>query len=186
MAYLITCSGSKQIPEIFNPSSLEDLSFNDLLFEARRTLIQLSGIQLNWNLTLPAWMLYSGNHSQLYSQVNPENWIKPCVQVKILSALFGWIKHTDLVPWYNVTMSTELSLINSKVSRYWRELHILNEVIDLHDVDLLFKSYRRVIDVDQKGGPVQPDILFRGRGIQQGIWLNEQLSTLDCGENIME
>jgi hypothetical protein len=48
MAYLITCAGSKRQPTN-NPSSLQQLSFNKELGEAREKLIALNPhIQLNW------------------------------------------------------------------------------------------------------------------------------------------
>ena len=109
MAYLITCSGSKQNPVFINESKLENLSFNDKLFETRTKMIKLSKIELDWNKTLPAWQLYSGTYSKVYPQVSEENWLKPNADIMILSALFGWIKHTDLVPFYNLAMADKIS-----------------------------------------------------------------------------
>jgi hypothetical protein len=65
MAFLITCAGLTQVPEVFNPSLLQNLSFNESLLEARLHIMDVSGIHLDWNYTLPAWNLYSGNGSRL-------------------------------------------------------------------------------------------------------------------------
>jgi hypothetical protein len=73
MAYLITCAGSKRQP-INNPSSLQELSFHNELGDARKKLIALiPHIQLNWELTLPAWQLYSGPRSRLYPPITVAN-----------------------------------------------------------------------------------------------------------------
>lgn len=95
MAFLISCAGSKNQPKIHNPSDLQSLSFNDELYQARQELLLLTNIQLDWNRTLPAWQLYSGNRSKIYPRITETNWTKNCIDVQILSALFGanWTKN---------------------------------------------------------------------------------------------
>ncbi len=115
--YLITCSGSKRKP-VFNPSTIENLSFPKLS-EHRREMINFSGVHLDWNYTLPAWELYSGRYSKLYPKVDIINWNKPCVDIQILSALFGWIKHNDLVPYYDLQMTDKIGVNKLATWKHW-------------------------------------------------------------------
>lgn len=146
-------------------------TFNDLLLEARLEIQGFVMADLNWNYTLPAWKLYSGSRSKLYSKVTVTNWNKPCVQIKILSALFGWIKHTDLVPYYNLEMTS--SYQNRSIWRIWREFDVLNQCVSGEDVDLLSQNYRRAITGSILPVALVPAIAFRGYGEQQGKWLNQ-------------
>ena len=174
MAYLITCSGSKQNPTIINPSTLEDLSFNNELHIARQEIIQLSNQHLDWDKCLPAWQLYTG---RLYSRVLPQNWLKPDANLMILSALFGWIKHTDLIPYYNLAMDNK---INGKlVLRQWYNLDVLPQFVDDKDMDLLSEKYRKAINSNGNHVSLHPNINWRDRhGYHKGEWLNEQLNNL--------
>lgn len=171
MSYLITCSGSKLCPESVI-SSLEELSFPELN-EFRKTIIKLSENDLDWNRTFPAWKLYSGNYSRLYPRVSEENWIKPKTDVKILSALFGWIKHTDRIPYYDLQMKDKLGKIT--VYKIWREFNVLHQYIDKNDIDLLSTDYRKAINANGIINATKPDEVFTDRGVQKGIWLNRQL-----------
>ena len=96
MAFLITCCSSKKLPTQILHGNLNDLYGDTVLRQHRVDLIVQSGIQLDWSKTLPAYQLYSG---KIYSKISQQNWTKPCVEIKILSALFGWIRHTDLIPY---------------------------------------------------------------------------------------
>jgi cytoplasmic iron level regulating protein YaaA (DUF328/UPF0246 family) len=171
MSYLITCSGSKLCPESIS-STLEVLSFPELN-EYREKIIFLSSIKLDWNRTLPAWKLYSGKYSRLYPQVSEQNWIKQKTDVKILSALFGWIKHTDRIPYYDLQMKDKLDKIT--VYKIWREFNVLHQYIDKNDTDLLSTDYRKAINTNGIINATQPDEVFTDRGVQKGRWLNSQL-----------
>ena len=105
MAYLITCSGSKKTPDNEQVGSLEELFCHKSLGDHRQNLINQSEIQLDWTKTLPAYDLYSGRRSKIYKHVSIQNWEKDCVDILILSALFGWIRHTDLIPEYDLSMN---------------------------------------------------------------------------------
>ncbi|MEI6754721.1 MAG: peroxide stress protein YaaA [Paludibacter sp.] len=173
MAYLITCSGSKQNPTIFNPSTLEDLSFNNELLIARQEMIQLFNQDLNWNMCLPAWQL---NKGRLYSRVSEQNWLKPNADIMILSALFGWIKHTDLIPDYNLTMREFNNGHN--VRQIWHNQNILQQFVGNVDIDLLSTIYRNAINYGNNI-PQIPNVNWRDRyGFHKGEWLNEQLNNL--------
>lgn len=182
MAYLITCAGSKREPINYNPSSLKKLSFNDELLKARKEIIRLTGIQLDWSKTLPAWELYSGTRSKIYPQIKIENWKKPCVEIKILSALFGWVDYTDLLPKYNLRMSDKIQTDKIQtVWRYWFNQNILDQIVNSNDdIDLLSGDYRKAII--GKSIPISkiPNIIFKGYGIEKGKWLNEELNKLIC------
>lgn len=179
MAYLITCAGSKRQPHDLNPSSLDNLSFTNILFQARERIIRLSGQNLDWNHTLPAWQLYSGNRSRMYPQIINQNWIKPSTEIKILSALFGWIKHTDLIPYYNLKMSDKIGSDNQTVWRLWNNLGILDQLIKETDIDLLSQDYRKAIHGSLKPVGLLPPIIFKGYGDQKGKWLNKELDKLN-------
>lgn len=178
MTYLITCSGSKITPEIYHPSTLEALSFNAQLNVARTNMINLYQNQTNhildWNKTLPAWQLYSGNRAKLYPKVLPANWMNPETDVRILSALFGWIKHTDLILHYNLEMVENLAGI--AVNTRWRNLGIMQNFYSPNDIDLLSINYRKAINANGNIIAIQPNIAWRDKyGNHKGEWLNNQL-----------
>ncbi len=174
MAHLITCSGRKRTPILDNPSDLENLSNNNELLEARLQLIALTGIELDWDKTLPAWQLYSGI---IYSHIAENNWIKPETEVKILSALFGWIKHTDLVPIYDLAMNKRKNDVMPYL--FWRDTGLLENTIFENDIDLLSGVYKN--SINQNGAIIAnpPEVIWNDiRGHHKGIWLNEQLNLL--------
>jgi cytoplasmic iron level regulating protein YaaA (DUF328/UPF0246 family) len=178
MSYLIACSSCKNNPNNFEnfQSSIHELSFPELN-EYRLVLINNFANNLDWNHTLPAWKLYSGPLAKLYPRIHEENWMKPCVDIKIMSALFGWVKHTDLLPHYDVTMENRLGDI--KIWRFWLNTGVMNDFVDENDIDLLSSNYRRAIDPIG----IVPDVNF-GPGInslhKKGVWLNNQLTNLFC------
>lgn len=181
MSYLITCSGSKVTPTAVNPSALENLSFHNELGEARANLINLTNKQLDWNRTLPAWQLYSGTYSRLYPPVQHANWLKNGVRIKILSALFGWIEHTDLLPTYNLKMDDRALVAgnNMLIHKYWFNTNLLGQYVDENDIDLLSVNYRKAITNNANPLALLPEnVVFTDRGVQKGIWLNNRLNLL--------
>jgi cytoplasmic iron level regulating protein YaaA (DUF328/UPF0246 family) len=182
MAFLITCAGSKRQPSVSNPSNLQLLSYNQALFEARLRLLKLTNIHLNWDLTLPAWQIYSGNLSRTYPRITVANWTKSCTDIRILSALFGWIKHTDLLPYYDLRMSDIIPQRNQKVWQYWHSQNLLNQFINQSDVDLLSGDYRKAINGNTNPIATLPDVKFNDYGVQKGNWLNSQLNNIICNQ----
>lgn len=181
MAYLITCAGSKRRPINKKPSSLQQLSFHQELGDARYKLLELNPhIQLDWNYTLPAWQLYSGNRSRLYPQITEANWTKQCVEIRILSALFGWVKHTDLLPEYDLKMDLRIPITNQKINRYWYSQNLLHQLIDKNDIDLLSGAYREAVQGNANPIAVLPSQIFTDYGVQKGVWLNNQLENIVC------
>ncbi len=183
MAYLITCAGSKQTPAKEMVSELSQLSFNQSLRKLRENLIEATGCQLNWRKTLPAWQLYTGPRSKLYPKVSTTNWTKDCVEIKILSALFGWIKHTDLIPLYDLKMTDTVIIGNRTfpVWRYWYAQGRMNDFIDVQkDIDLLSINYRKAINGNGSPVGILPKQNFDDYGAQKGIWLNNELNQKSC------
>lgn len=177
MTYLITCSGSKIQPQNNNPSNLQSLSFSEVLNNARQELLNLTNIQLNWDYTLPAWQLYSGKRSRLYPQIAKANWNKDGVDIKILSALFGWIKHTDLVPYYDLRMSDKISQTNQTIFQYWNNKNLLSQLVDQNNIDLLSGDYRKAFNKKGNSIALEPNVIWRDKyGSHKGKWLNEQLN----------
>jgi cytoplasmic iron level regulating protein YaaA (DUF328/UPF0246 family) len=182
MSYLITCSGSKVETNQINISTLNNLSFQQLN-PTRQILIEeyqiIKHTILDWNRCLPAWQLYSGTKARLYPQVSNINWTNPNTDVTILSALFGLIKHTDLIPFYDLAMTYRITIGNNLINvfDYWRNNINLNNFINpLIDIDLLSGKYRKAFNAD--GNPVanDPNIIWNDRyGVHKGSWLNEQL-----------
>jgi cytoplasmic iron level regulating protein YaaA (DUF328/UPF0246 family) len=181
MSYLITCSKAKVIPNRINPSSLQNLSYPQLN-EIRQTLINQYQMQkntvLNWDRCLPAWQLYSGPGARLYPRVTNVNWTKPNTDVTILSALFGLIKHTDLIPYYDLQMKSKIGKNNKCVYRIWNEFQVLHNYISNDDIDLLSDDYRKAINNKAQLNAIQPNVIFSDRGVQKGRWLNEKLQLL--------
>jgi hypothetical protein len=131
MSYLITCAGSKIEPIEFRPSNYGNLSFEELSAE-RAVILSKSGIVLNWDLCLPAYILYSGKHSQIYSQIDELSFLNLNTDIMILSALFGWIRPLDLIPHYNLRMSDKIDG-GKKVWQIWKDLNILHKFIKTED-----------------------------------------------------
>lgn len=176
MAYLITCAGSKRTP-INNPSQLENLSFNNELFIARETINAICEIDLDWNRTLPAWQLYSGSRSKIYPQISVANWTNPNTSIKILSALFGWIKHTDLIPIYDLRMSDRIGGI--QLWRIWRNTFDLSILVEEDDIDLLSTDYRKAVHGSNDPiATIPQNVVFTDYGIQKGRWINNNLNNL--------
>jgi cytoplasmic iron level regulating protein YaaA (DUF328/UPF0246 family) len=178
MAYFISCSGAKTClnrVETF-PSSLENIkSFPDL-HEARLELMSLLGLNLDWKNTLLAYKLYSG---KLYSQVSIENWESSNTDVKIVSALFGIINHTELLPDYNVMITDKIPNTNLLISDFWRSKNIARFVNIDSDVDLLFSKYRKAFNVKGEAIGIQPSVIWNDKyGSHKGKWLNQQLNSL--------
>lgn len=181
MAYLITCAGSKIKPDIYSPNELINLSYHHELGDSRQKLLELiPSIQLDWDYTLPAWKLYTGNRSKLYPQITVDNWNKNCSEIKILSALFGWINHTDLIPYYDLKMSDRIITSNQKIYKYWQNQGLLTQFVNATDVDLLSGDYRKAIHGKTKPVSIIPNVHFNDYGVQKGIWLNNQLENIKC------
>ena len=178
MAYFISCSGAKTClnrVETF-PSSLESIkSFSDL-HDAREELISLLGKNLDWTNTLHAYKLYNG---KLYSQVSKENWGKSNADIKIVSALFGIINHTELLPDYNVKITDKIPKTNLLISDFWRSKNIARFVNVDSDVDLLFNKYRKAFNIKGETIGIQPVVIWKDKyGSHKGKWLNQQLNSL--------
>ena len=177
MVYLITCSGSKHI-ENGKPSSISNLSYPSLN-SFRLKLIESSNIKLDWENTLPAWKLYSGKRSKLYTKVSSENWLKECKEVKILSALFGWIDSNDYIPYYDLQMKDKIN--NIYVYNNCHSYSVLVSVVNITDIDLLTNPYRKAINGIGAAVARVPNVVFADNyGTNKGIWLNSQLNDLKC------
>jgi cytoplasmic iron level regulating protein YaaA (DUF328/UPF0246 family) len=177
MSYLITCCKSKQTPLIKKKGKLENLFEHEKLGNHRKKLIELSGIKLDWNKTLPAYELYSGQYSKIYRKISTENWNKKGADILILSALFGWIKHTDLIPFYDLKITEIKGKLKNAAYIYWRDNANLSEFIDQNDIDLLSTTYNKALDSNP--AQVPQNFQFTDRGDCVGYWLEKELSNLN-------
>jgi cytoplasmic iron level regulating protein YaaA (DUF328/UPF0246 family) len=178
MRYFISCSGEKSSisKEESTISNLKSLNGFPELYEARKELINLLGIQLNWNQTLPAYKLYNG---RVFKKVSLENWTKRNSEIIIVSALFGLIKHDEFLPDYNLIMTDKLPGKNELISSYWKNKNIARFVSKDTDVDLLFSKYRKAFNTKGNSISIEPNILWRDKyGSHKGEWLNEQLNQI--------
>lgn len=181
MSYLITCSGSKKTPSNERLSSLDNLYRHNILGVHRQNLLNQSGIILDWNKTLPAFELYCGPRSKIYKKIRVYNWQKECVDVLILSALFGWIRHNDLIPTYDLSMNQRIGNMLSPTYIYWRNLEVLSTIINNKDVDLLSDNYKRALSSDGIISAVIPNgFVYSDRGDCVGYWLENELNNLVC------
>lgn len=177
MRYLLNCSGKKFNPKEKNLGQLGELSFNNELYTYRREIINSSKIQLDWTKTLPAWKLYS--EGIVYKQVSEQNWLNENTDIIILSALFGWIKHTDKIPYYDISMNKHK--INGKlVYRLWLEYDVLGGFINKNkDIDLLTQPYRKAIHNKKDPVALTPYSKFKDNyGNHKGKWLDKELIKL--------
>lgn len=193
-SYLFTCSNSKQWPneqqqlsvyfdEIESPtsSSLEVLSFSDELFDVRKEIIaqyQQKRDILLWEETLPAWQLYSGTRAKFFPCIKEKNWKKEGFELLIFSTLFGWVKHTDRLPYYELDLDKK-PIFNFSVRNFWAtKRQELLKCIPENSIDLLPNTYREIFN--QQGSPIgiETNIKWTDRGDQKGHWLNQQLDLL--------
>lgn len=178
MAFLITCCSSKKKPTQILPGNLNGLYGDRVLRQHRINLITQSGIQLDWSKTLPAYQLYSG---KIYSKISQQNWTKPCVEIKILSALFGWIRHTDLIPYYDLKIDKKKGNLNRAPYIFWRNTGALIGMINANDIDLLSGNYKKAFNglipaqIPNNFMPPRYD-----RGDYTGSWLENKLNQINC------
>ena len=116
----------------------------------------------------------------MYPPITEANWTKNCIDIKILSALFGWIKHTDLVPYYDLKMSDNIPQTRRKIFQYWHNQNLLNQFVNLNDIDLLSGDYRKAVHGNTNPISIIPNTQFTDYGVQKGIWLNNQLENTIC------
>jgi cytoplasmic iron level regulating protein YaaA (DUF328/UPF0246 family) len=179
MTFIISCAGSKKQPTDFNPSKIESLSYSKTLLEARIQLLESIKCTLDWNYTLPAWQLYSGNRSKLYRKVTDANWQKPNTDIIIVSALFGLLKHNDLIPIYNVSITDRIPHINRSILNYWQNYNLYQNINNNQIIDLLSANYRQAINQEENRIGEIPHVQWNDNyGTHKGKWLNEQLNSL--------
>jgi cytoplasmic iron level regulating protein YaaA (DUF328/UPF0246 family) len=179
MAYLITCSGSKKKPTNTNQGKLEDLFRHDCLGIHRVNLIREYKEHLDWSKTLPAYELYCGSHSKIYKKISPNNWHKSGADILILSALFGWIRHTDLIPYYDLKMGEKKGEMEVSTYLFWRKSNVLPGLINSNDIDLLSENYKKAFNSNGEISAVIPQgFRYSDRGDCVGYWLENELDQL--------
>ena len=138
---------------------------------------ELSEIKLDWNLTLPAYELYSGKHSKIYRKISIENWADKRTEILILSALFGWIRHTDLIPYYDLRITEKKGKMKNAAYIYWRDEANLSALINSKDIDLLSKTYKKALKCNPAKAP--ENFHYTDRGDCVGYWLEKELGKLN-------
>ena len=179
MAYLITCSGSKKTPTTTRQSNLNNLYRDDILRPYRNALITQTGVALDWTKTLPAYELYTGDYSKIYRKISIRNWQKPCVEIKILSALFGWIRHTDLIPHYDLKMDEKKGNLTKKPYVFWKDSGVLLDMISNNDLDLLSDTYKKAFNVEIPAN-IPNGFRYTDWGDCVGKWLENELNNINC------
>jgi cytoplasmic iron level regulating protein YaaA (DUF328/UPF0246 family) len=175
MSILITCSSSKKVPHQIINSSLQSLSFHKELGDLRTAILHLTNITLDWTKTLPAWELYSGGYSKIFKKISQETWLNTNHNILILSALFGWIRHTDRIPYYDLKISSVLRN-GQTVQKFWLSHMKLQSMIKDSDIDLLSINYRKALAKNGNIAACTPsEIKFTDRGDQKGRWLNNYI-----------
>ena len=181
MTYLITCSSSKKNPTLTQCGNIDNLFGDEVLGEYRLELIEQSRINLDWSKTLPAYELYSGPMSKIYSKVSHPNWLKPCVEIKILSALFGWIRHTDRIPYYDLKIDEKKGRMLKPAYIFWRDENVLNRFCNSNDIDLLSNTYKKAFKKDKIIIATRPKgFSYKDRGDRVGYWLENELNNITC------
>ena len=180
MAYLIPCSSKKNcmVNDIdVQISSLENLNEFKGLYELRKELINKLSINLNWNFTKPALEVYNG---KIYIEIKRENyWLKPKTDIIIVSALFGLLKPTELIPYYNVKMDSFIPNTKMKISKFWLNNNLFSFLPECNNVDLLSKPYRKAFN--NKNIHIGQEVNEKWKdnyGKHKGVWLNKQLENL--------
>jgi cytoplasmic iron level regulating protein YaaA (DUF328/UPF0246 family) len=106
-----------------------------------------------------------------------ENWNKEGTEILILSALFGWIKHTDLIPFYDLRITEKKGNMENAAYIYWRDKAILSELITIKDIDLLSIPYKKALLSNPSKVP--QNFQYTDRGDCVGYWLEKELSNLN-------
>lgn len=178
MSYIISCSGKKQCLSNVRtqPSSLQKLYGFPQLYEARKELIEMHGVVLDWNKTVPAYELYKG---RLYTQISPKNWFKKDLDVVIVSALFGLIRHNELIPEYDVRIDDRIKESRELISTFWRRKNLMQYLNPNSDIDLLFHKYRKAFNIQGNPIGVTPSVKWHDKyGTHKGRWLNQELEKI--------
>ena len=174
--YLITCSGKKNsVNNDYNSSSIEELSFDSILGDQRRVMLNYYQKDIDWSRCLPAYQMYRG---KLYNKIEDDKWTVNGNKILILSALFGWVNYDDLIPYYDLQMSSSVNLAVRKTPKsLWLNSGVLARVLTTLNVnnfiDLLSNPYRESIGMNLNLNI--PENFGRDRGDKKGIWLNENL-----------
>lgn len=194
--YLLNCSGkkikNKELTDL--PFKLENLSFNTLIGEERKELldlIQQKNIELyssdnkkkienklNFSRTQKAYLIYS--KGKVFNAANSQNWSEnETDKVYILSALFGIIKATDYIPIYDLALDYKLNNEPNFFKKYWKKNGkidmILNQLNDENVIliNLLSNNYNSVINFNHNN-LVNPGVIWNDRGDSKGKWLKNQ------------
>ena len=125
----------------------------------------------------PAYERYTGR--TLYSadvkatiSINPN-------QVFIVSALFGLIRPSDLIPYYDLKMDKKKGDMKVPTYLFWRNLAVLPDMINTNDVDLLSENYKKALNSNGIITAVSPKgFRYSDRGDCVGYWLENELNCI--------
>jgi cytoplasmic iron level regulating protein YaaA (DUF328/UPF0246 family) len=193
---LLNCSGKKINTEDLTdlPFNLENLAFNYLIGEERKELldiIQQKNIELyssdnkkkiennlNFSRTEKAYLIYS--KGKVFNAANSRNWSEnETNKVYILSALFGIIKATDFIPIYDLALDYKLNNEPYFFKKYWKKNGKIDMIINQLNnenvtlINLMSNNYNSIFNLNHIN-LVNPGIIWKGRGDNQGKWLKNQ------------
>ena len=100
--------------------------------------------------------------------------LKNGVRIKILSALFGWINHTDIIPSYDLVMNKKIHGITPYI--FWRNTGLIDQIVEEGDISILSQNYKKAFISSEIVTLLEPGVKFSDRGDQKGKWLNHELS----------
>lgn len=117
MLVLLPPSEGKARPEAGEPVDLDSLAFADQLGERREELLEALDSSLRNAPAAPAAEVYTG---VLYGRLDlPELPAKAQRQVLIASALWGFVRPDDRIPYYRLPPKEKLDGIGP-LAKYWR------------------------------------------------------------------
>lgn len=121
---------------------------------------------------MPAYKRYSG---KMYGPIQEETWSEwGRDNILIFSALFGLIKSTDFIPWYDLSINDAIN--GQIVAGFWKNSKVLQELIESYcdDEEVVFagfSGYKKAFkNFDHLKG-----ILVKGTDRRESIgnWINQ-------------
>ena len=187
---LIPCSSKKSESYVERDFKINELSFHNELGAKRKELLELIGsktvmgirkekkreIQNNINNkhTCEAHLLYS--EGKILKKADCKKWGESEKnKTYILSALFGLIKATDFLPFYDLSMNDTID--RKSIKQFWKKSGVLDVVLEklnnqgVYLIDLLSDNYKGSIGGSHKN-LIDLKKKWKDRGEEKGIWIN--------------
>lgn len=142
--------------------------------KTNKGVIRITSNTLNPNVCTSAKDRYTG---LMYKQISAPSWLRGKDNVLILSALFGFIKPDDQIPWYDLSMNDTINDI--KISTIWKKSGVLNQFINQNQIaglDFVAAGFSSYSNSFAKFASLGIDMVVgNDRGTEVGSWIDNNL-----------